>query len=919
MPLSWNEIRNRAVEFTKEYENAQRENAETQSFYNDFFNIFGISRRRIASFEAPVKKLGEKRGRIDLLWKGTLLVEQKSQGRDLEKAYEQALDYFPGLKEEEIPKYILVCDFKSFELYDLENNKEVKFPLSDLHKNVDHFGFIAGYQKREFKDQDPVNIQASELMGDLHDMLKEVGYSGHQLELFLVRLLFCLFADDTGIFEKDILKYYVEENTKSDGSDLGIRLAHLFQILNTPNEQRLKNIDEDLNRFPYVNGRLFQEMIPIASFDGNMRKALLRACGFNWSYISPAIFGSLFQSVMDKDRRRGVGAHYTTEQNIMKIIKPLFLDDLYEELKKIKSNTPKLQEFHNRIAKLKFLDPACGCGNFLILAYRELRLLEIEVLKAIHAKDLHKYKGGAVELNIKSFCKIDVDAFYGIEIEEFPARIAEVAMWLVDHQMNIRLSEEFGQYYTRIPLQKSANIIHANALRIDWKDIIAPNELSYILGNPPFVGKQFRDDLQNSDMETVFCDIKGAGVLDYVTAWYLTAAKYIHKTKIKCAFVSTNSISQGEQVSILWNELFNKYRIKIHFAHRTFAWGSEARGKAAVHVIIIGFAAFDNNRKLLYDYETPKAEPQESPVSNINPYLVEGNDFVILKRSTPLCDVPEMLFGSKPVDEGNFFFTEQEKLDFIKKEPKSEKYFRLVLSAKEFLNNEIRWCLWLVAREPSEIRNCPLILDRIEKVKKFRQSSKKLPTKEAAARASEFAELRQPKENFLLIPLTSSENRSYVPFGFFTPDYIPINSCSILPGATLYHFGVLTSKMHMEWMRHICGRLKSDYRYSNTLVYNNFPWAKSPTQAQIKNIEAKAQAVLDARAKYPNSSLADLYDSLTMPADLLKAHRELDKSVDKTYRKDEFASERQRIEYLFELYQKLTAPLMPVTTKKRSR
>ncbi|HET7078453.1 MAG TPA: DNA methyltransferase, partial [Chloroflexia bacterium] len=646
MPLSWNEIRGRALQFAQDYRGVTRENAETQSFYNDFFNVFGISRRRVASFEEPVKKLGAKRGRIDLFWKGTLLVEHKSAGRDLDAAHAQALDYFPHLKEEELPRYILVSDFQRFDLYDLEAGTAHHFRLADLHEHVELFGFIAGYQKREFQDQDPVNIAASERMGRLHDMLRDTGYSGPALEVLLVRLLFCLFADDTGIFDKDSLRYYLAERTREDGSDLGLHLAFLFQTLNTPLDRRQKNLDEALAAFPYVNGSLFAAMLPIPAFDSAMRRSLISACDFDWGRISPAVFGSLFQSVMDKDKRRGIGAHYTTEQNIMKIIKPLFLDALTAEFAAVRHDRRRLLAFHDKLAGLTFLDPACGCGNFLILAYRELRLLEIEVLKAL-------YPGGQQALDAGDLSRIDVTAFYGIEIEEFPARIAEVALWLMDHQMNLRLSETFGRYFARIPLRAAAHIHHANALRLDWATVVPPDRLSYILGNPPFVAKHLMTGEQGQEIDAVFEGVQGAGVLDYVAAWYLKAAQYIQGTRIACAFVSTNSISMGEQVSILWGELFNRYHIKIHFAHRTFAWTSEARGAAAVHCVIIGFAAFDTKPKLLYEYRTAKSEPHEITVSNISPYLVEAGDFVIGKRSAPLVDAPGMIFGSKPVDDGN--------------------------------------------------------------------------------------------------------------------------------------------------------------------------------------------------------------------------------------------------------------------------
>jgi len=912
MPLSWNEIRKRAIEFSQEYADATRENAETQSFYNDFFNVFGISRRRVASFEEPVKKLGDKRGRIDLFWKGVLLIEQKSGGRDLDAAYTQALNYFPHLKEEELPKYILVSDFQRFELYDLETKDIQKFTLAEFHKSVELFGFIAGYQKREFKDQDPVNIEASERMGKLHDMLKDTGYTGHELELFLVRLLFCLFADNTGIFERNSFLFYLEEKTKVDGSDLGLHLAMLFQTLNTAPEKRPKTLDETLVQFAYINGSLFANAISIPAFDSAMRDSLISACRFDWSRISPAIFGSLFQSVMDKDKRRGIGAHYTTEKNIMKILKPLFLDDLYAEFEKVKNNKNRLQTFHEKLGKLSFLDPACGCGNFLILAYCELRELEIHVLKALYGEKQQV-------LDISHLSCVDVDTFYGIEVEEFPAKIAEVALWLMDHQMNMRLSEAFGVYYVRLPLKKSAHIHHDNALTLDWKQVIDPEKLSYILGNPPFVGKTYQSDEQKKDMALVFAGVKNAGLLDFVAAWYLKAAQFIQNTGIVCAFVSTNSITQGEQVGVLWHEMMQRYGIIIHFAHRTFAWGSEARGKAAVHCVIIGFANFDSRNKLLYDYETLKSDPHEVIANNINPYLVDAVNAIPAKRNSPISDSPEMRYGSKPADGGFLILKDDEKESLIKAEPLAGKWLRKYIGSEELINGGGRWCLWLNDAKPEELKQCTLVKERIEKVRAFRAASTDANTRKWAGYPSLFQTNRQPLSNYLAVPEVSSEGRNYLPIGFLNSGTVASNLLYTVADATPYHFGIIISAMHMAWMKTTCGRLKSDFRYSAGLTYNTFPWPLNATPAQIQDIADKGQAIIGVRGRFlvNGGSLATLYDPLTMPPELLKAHFALDKAVDSVYRKQPFDSERSRIEYLFGLYQQITAPLMAVRKKRK--
>ncbi len=910
MPLSWNEIKQRAIAFSKEWESETSEKSESQSFWNDFFNVFGISRRRVGSFELPIKKADNKQGFIDLLWKGTILVEHKSRGKDLDKATQQAKDYFPNLKEHELPKHILVSDFQKFRLYDLDTNASSEFELKDFVNHVHLFGFMAGYEKRVYKDEDPVNIKAAELMGELHDRLKEIGYSGHDLEVYLVRLLFCLFADDTSIFDKGIFWEYVDRHTKEDGSDLAMHIASIFHVLNTPKEKRLKNLDESLMQFPYVNGKLFEETVQPAAFDREMREIFLKACAFDWGKISPAIFGSMFQAVMNQTERRNLGAHYTSEKNIQKLIRPLFLDDLYVEFEKAKGSKGKLEELHQKIANLHFLDPACGCGNFLIITYRELRDLELEILKELYRK--HKSF-----LDVRLFIQVNVDQFAGIEYDEFAVRVAEVAMWLIDHQMNVKVSNEFGQYFTRLPLEKAAKIVHGNSLKIDWHSVISKEKLNFILGNPPFVGKQEKNKEQKDDIQSVFAEIKGAGVLDYVAAWYLKSAQFIQKTNIHCAFVSTNSIAQGEQVGVLWQELYNNYKIKIHFAHRTFRWSNEAKGNAAVHCVIIGFGLQDVENKMIFEYLDIKGEPTERKVKNINPYLAEGNDLVILRRTKPVCNIPEMVYGSKPTDNGNLLMTESDKNEYIQQEPYGEKFVKPFISADEFLNNKKRWCFWLKDIQPNEFKSLPLLTKKIQAVKKFRLASEKNSTVQWAEFPTLFTEIRQPNNDYIIIPLHSSENRKYIPISLFGKDDIVANSCSCIPNANFYTFGMLTSEMHMTWVRYVCGRLKSDFRYSNTIVYNNYPFPENVSKKQKQKVETAAQAVLNTRAKYPDSSLADLYAPLTMPPDLVKAHQALDKAVDLCYRPQPFVNELNRIEYLFSLYEALSAPLLKVEKKKR--
>ena len=620
------------------------------------------------------------------------------------------------------------------------------------------------------------------------------------------------------------------------------------------------------------------------------------------------------------------------------MVRALFLDGLRAEFERIKGDKNQLRQFHQKLSGLRFLDPACGCGNFLVITYRELRLLEIEVLKVLRGRSQK-------HLDIPTLSRVDVDAFYGIEISEWPARIAEVAMWLMDHQMNIRLSEEFGQYFVRLPLTKSPTIVCGNALRLDWKQVLPPERCSYVLGNPPFVGKQFMDPVQNEDMDLVCGRLKGHGLLDYVSAWYVKAASYVQGTRVRVAFVSTNSITQGEQVGVLWRSLLDQ-GVKIHFAHRTFAWESEARGKAHVHVVIVGFGAFDFAPKRLYEYEAVAPAPAgqandeerteavvtvvEAP--NISPYLFAGPDAVLTARSKPLCPVPEIVFGSMPNDGGHLLMDRPGRDVLLREQPEAAKYLRRFVGAEEFLNGIERWCLWLYGENPAEFRRMPAVMDRVHAVAEHRRGSKRETTRELAEIPACFGEIRQPDRAYLLIPRVSSERRRCIPIGFLRPNVIAGDSTLVVPAADLYHFGVLTSAMHMAWVRQVAGRLKSDFRYSNRIVYNNYPWPGEPTATQRGRVEEAAKRILDLRTELgdgragflpaakkgrPAACLADLYDREGMPLALHKAHAALDRAVDRCYRGQPFTSERQRIEFLFSLYDEITTPLIPPTRKKR--
>ncbi|MEO5631780.1 MAG: DNA methyltransferase [Nitrospiraceae bacterium] len=935
--LSWNEIRDRAIRFSREWADAISESGESQTFWNEFFDVFGVRRRLIATFEEPVLNIKGKYGYIDLFWRSTLLVEHKSRGKSLAVAESQAFSYIQDLARDQrfddIPRFVIVSDFAKLALYDLEPDEQkelplfaglrytvIEFPLSELHRYTQHFAFLKGERTVRLDPEDPANQRAYDRMCQLHDELERGGLTGTDLERLLVRLLFCLFAEDTGIFEPNAFQLFIRNQTREDGSDLGARLNELFDILNTAPERRPRNLHEDLALFPYVNGQLFGERLAFPSFTRGMRESLLEAANFQWARVSPAVFGSLFVGIMLPRERRQQGAHYTSERDIMKVIRSLFLDELRAEFERVRADRSTrrrvvLEAFSLRLRKLHFLDPACGCGDFLILAYRELRLLELDVLRDLYAADT----GTAISLLVL----VNVDQFYGIECDEWPTRIAEVAMWLMDHQMNQAVTEAFGQTYARLPLEQSPHIVQGNALRLDWRTVLAPEQCSYILGNPPFIGKQYRNAEQQADMDLVWNSVRGAGVLDYVTCWYRRAAEYISNTHIKVAFVSTNSITQGEQVGILWGDLFSHWHLRIHFAHRTFAWTSEARGGAQVHCVIIGFGLDNPVRKPLYEYDPNDDHITVTDAPNISPYLLAGSDVVISKRTRPLCGQPEIVFGSMPNDGGHLLLSDEKRNQLLIAEPDASRYLRPLLGSEELLNGINRWCLWLVDVSPGDLRQLPEVMKRVDGVRIHRQKSTRATTRELANTPTLFGEIRQPTHDYLAIPSISSENRRYIPMAFLAATVIGNNKLLFVPSAGLYEFGILTSQMHMAWVRVVTGRIKSDFQYSNQLVYNNFPWPAEPEENRRRAVEAAAQAVLDARAQFlpPNgtSTLADLYDPLSMPPPLSKAHTDLDRAVDRCYRPESFGSDRERVEHLFALYERLIAPLLPATPRSRSR
>ena len=886
---SWNEIRKAATAFSKRWKDAYDEKSQAQSFLKEFFAVFGVDIVLFNTFEHRVKFGDGSQGYADCFWQGKILVEMKSRGKDLDAAYTQALDYVRALADvSQTPRAIVVSDFARVRFYDLANDCSLTdFALKDLRKYVTLFGYMIGAEENgEIREQDPVNRKAAEKMAKLHDAMKAVGYAGHPLEVYLVRLLFCLFAEDTGIFKPNQFCDFIEQRTSTDGSDLAAKLAELFQVLNTPPANRLAMRDESLAAFPYVNGGLFAEFLPIAAFSPEMRRAILDCGELDWSKISPAIFGAMFQGVMDEKARHDLGAHYTSEENILKLIRPLFIDGLRSELGDIcairgTSRPSRLRAFHEKISSLTFLDPACGCGNFLLIAYRELRSLEMDILDELHKDD------PALVLDVTQLCKVNVSQFYGIEIEPFPAEIAKVALWLMDHLCNMEVADRFGQYFARIPIKDAPHIVCANALTTDWP------RTDYIMGNPPFLGRMQKSREQQAAIDSFF-DYKD---VDFVACWHAKAAECcsLAAKNTKVALVSTNSITQGEQVAPLWRSL-GKYGVGIDFAYRTFKWHNEAKGVAGVHCVIIGFSSCGNGPKRIFDGD------EVIPAKNINGYLVDAPNVYVEGRSKPLCDVPRLSMGNMPLDGGNLIIEADQLSHFAKTDGVLPPFVKHLTGSKEYIQGRDRWCLWLKDVSPSEIRSNPTVMERVARCREWRLSSKRPQTVKAASTPTLFDQTNNPK-TAIIIPKVSSEKRDYVPIGFIDDSVIVTDLAFIIPDATLYHFGVLTSRMHMAWMRAVAGRLKSDYRYSKDIVYNNFVWPDLCDSASLREkIAEAAQAVLDTRAAHPGSTLADLYDPLTMPPDLVKAHAHLDALVDKAYGLKPTATDTERVALLFKLY-----------------
>lgn len=919
------EKRSAAKQFIKTWINRGDEKQETQSFWITLLQkVFGVEDpASYISFEVPVKL--DHTSFIDgLIPETRVLIEQKSQDVSLKKGYkqsdgslltpfQQARRYAGFLPHDQNPRWIVVCNFQEFWIYDMNrpNDEPEIVKLADLEKDYHRLNFLVDTGDEHIKKEMEISLQAGEIVGVLYDaLLKQYKDPSDpetlkSLNALCVRLVFCLYAEDAGIFGAH--KMFHDYLKRFSTQDVRKALIELFQVLNTKPEDRDPYMNDDLAAFPYVNGGLFaDENVIIPRLDENIVDLILHRASedFDWSSISPTIFGAVFESTLNPETRRSGGMHYTSIQNIHKVIDPLFLDDLREELHEIQqisvevTRKRKLKAFQQKLSELTFLDPACGSGNFLTETYISLRKLENEVLRSLS----DQITMGAILNPIQ----ISIGQFYGIEINDFAVTVAKTALWIAESQMMKETEDIVHMSLDFLPLKSYANITEGNALRLDWESVVPKHKLNYIMGNPPFVGYSLQSKEQKADILSIYVDEKGktyktAGKIDYVSGWYFKAAQLMQGTTIRTAFVSTNSITQGEQVAGVWKPLYDRFGIHIDFAYRTFRWDSEASLKAHVHCVIIGFSqATNNNLRQLYTSD------QYQEVENINAYLVEAKNIFIVGRNTPISNVPVLQNGGKPTEGGFLILTEEEKENLLKTEPQAAEFIRPYMMGKDFINRKSRYCLWMVHANPATLKKCPQVLERIQKVREYRLASPKAATQKKAETPMLFDEVRECITDYVAIPKVSSENRRYIPMEYLSSKIIPGDSIFMIAGTTLYHLGILTSNVHMAWMRAVCGRLKSDYRYSNTVVYNNFPWP-TPTDAQKAKIEQTAQAILDARALYPDCSLADLYDETTMPPELRKAHQANDKAVMQAYGFwGKLNSESACVAELMKMYQELT-------------
>ena len=924
--MNLKEQQKQAKAFIERWKDRGNERQDTQSFWLDLLqSVYGIENpSEYIKFEDTVMMdhTSFMDGYIDTT---KVLIEQKGANKDLSKAikqsdgsfltpFQQAKRYSANLPYSKQPRWIITCNFKEFYVYDMEkpHGEPTVIRLEDLEKEAYRLEFIVGTTNEHLEREMAISMEAGEIVREIYSgLLKQYKNpdnpeSLHAMNQLIVRLVFCFYAEDAGMFGKKTM--FHDYLARFSSRDFRRGLLDLFNVLNTPIDERDPYLDDELSAFPYVNGGMFAENnLEVPQFTDELRESILEhaSSSFDWSEISPTIFGAVFESTLNPETRRSGGMHYTSIENIHKVIDPLFLDALKEELNEIRQiKQPatlknRAQQFQEKLSKLVFFDPACGSGNFLTETYLSLRRLENEAIKL--------YVGNTVLLDVGyDLAKVKISQLYGIEINDFAVSVANAALWIAESQM---LEETMSIVYSNIdflPIKSYSHIVEGNALRLNWEEVVPKDKLSYIIGNPPFLGARLMSSSQKEDMLHVFGKLKGVGNLDYVSAWYRKSAELIQNTKVEVALVSTNSITQGEQVAILWKNLMIDFGIVINFAYLPFVWNSEAKDKAKVHCVIIGFSKNNWREKKIFD-----TTGQVNKVEFINGYLLGAKSVFIESRATPIEDVFEMGIGNKPIDGGNYLFNEEEMHSFIEIEPSSKKYFKKWFGAQEFINRKNRFCLWLGEATPSELRSMPNVLKRIEAVRNFRLSSPSEGTRKIAEKPTRFHVENMPRGNYLLVPRVSSENRRYIPMGFMTPNDLASDAVQIVPDASLYDFGVLTSNVHMAWMRTVAGRLKSDYRYSAKIVYNNFPWPKV-TEEQREFISKTAQAILDARSLYPESTLADLYDELTMPAELRKAHQENDIAVMKAYGmikkvggKDKFMTESETVSKLFGLYEEL--------------
>ena len=909
-----------AAAFAERWKGRGYERGESQPFWIDLLsNVYGIETPSDGFITFEDHRMVDASNFIDgRILSTKVLIEQKSLGKDLRAGirqsdgsllnpFQQARRYVVGLPVSEHPRWIVTCNFSEFLVYDMEqpNGEPEQILLENLGKEYYRLQFLVDAKSDHLSKEMEVSIQAGEIVGRIYEaLLKQYDDNSPEalrwLNILCVRIVFCLYAEDAGIFTRDQFHDFL---VIYEAKDLRRALRDLFEVLNTPKEKRSKYLQEELATFPYTNGGLFEEEIEIPQFTEELKETLLQnaSLDFDWSEISPTIFGAVFESTLNPETRRSGGMHYTSIENIHKVIDPLFLNDLRNELDEIleekveKQRLKKLDVYQDKLASLTFLDPACGSGNFLTETYLSLRRLENEVIR-------ERYHGQMMMGEFLNPIKVSIQQFYGIEINDFAVTTATTALWISEAQMLAETERIIHQDIDFLPLKSYTNIHEGNALRMDWETVVPKDHLNYIIGNPPFVGARLMSENQKQDVIDIFgANWKNVGNMDYVCCWYKKAAELMKNAPhARAALVSTNSICQGEQVANLWQKLFDD-GIRINFAYRTFRWDSEASLKAHVHCIIVGFSYQQVKHCFIYDSD------KKIESANINAYLIDGPNTFIESRQMPLCDVPDIGIGNKPIDGGYYLFNEEEKNEFINKEPASSKYFRPFLGATEFLHQKPRYCLWLGKCSPAELHNMPLCLERIAAVREYRRSSTSEGTRKLADRPTRFHVENMPNSTYILVPRHSSENRRYIPMGFLTPDILTSDAVQIIPEATLYHFGVLGSNVHMAWMRAVCGRIKSDYRYSKDVVYNNFPWP-NPTDEQKATIEQTAQAILDARALYPDASLADLYDELTMPPELRKAHQANDKAVMAAYGFPvKNFTESDCVAALMKMYQELTA------------